>query len=93
MTRRQGLRALGANQRSDGQASAKVAQARSSRTGCDDGGSTRLISYTNTREGSDSPATMVEVLEQESKEPFTPSPSLIYQIVAGESYINCTVFT
>ena len=34
---------------------------------------------------------MVEVLEQESKEPFTPSPSLIYQIVAGESYINCIV--
>ena len=45
MTRRWGLKALRASQHSDGQASTKVAQARSSRTGCDNGGSTRLIIY------------------------------------------------
>ena len=37
--------------------------------------------------------TMVEVLEQESKESFTPSPSLIYQIVAGKSYYINTIVT
>ena len=51
MTRRQGLRALRASQRSEGQASAKVAQARSHRTDCNDGGSTRLILYTKYKRG------------------------------------------
>ena len=32
-------------------------------TGCDNGESTRLITYTNIRGGSDSPVMMVEVLE------------------------------
>ena len=36
---------------------------------------------------------MVEVLEQESKESFTPSPSLIYQIVMGKSYYINTIVT
>ena len=36
---------------------------------------------------------MVEVLEQESKESFTPSPRLIYQIVAGKSYYINTIVT
>ena len=36
---------------------------------------------------------MVEVLEQESKESFTPSPSLIYQIIAGKSYYINTIVT
>ena len=47
-------------------------------TGCNNGGSTRLITYTSIGERSNSPAMIVKVLEQESKEPFTPSPSLIY---------------
>ena len=36
---------------------------------------------------------MVEVLEQESKESFTLSPSLIYQIIAGKSYYINTIVT
>ena len=36
---------------------------------------------------------MVEVLEQKSKESFTPSPSLIYQIVVGKSYYINTIVT
>ena len=75
-----------------GQASAKVAQTRSCRIDCDNGGSTRLITYTNTRERSDLPVIIVKVLEQESKELFTPSLSLIYQAITGESYINYIVF-